>query len=76
RGLPRRRLEVRAFACLLEELLERSEAPPGQASLREALITLQRRCALQRMSELPDFGEIQPIMRDLAASSQAFPKDR
>ena len=25
-----RRLEVRAFACLLEELLERSEAPPGR----------------------------------------------
>ncbi len=71
-----RRLEVRAFACLLEELLERSEAPPGQASLRAALVELQRRCALPRVSERPDFGEIQTILRDLAARSQAFPQVR
>ncbi|PYB30438.1 lipopolysaccharide kinase InaA family protein, partial [Pseudomonas aeruginosa] len=71
-----RRLEVRAFACLLEELLERSEAPPGQASLRAALVELQRRCALPRVSERPDFGEIQAILRDLAARSQAFPQVR
>ncbi|MFG8039765.1 protein kinase [Pseudomonas aeruginosa] len=71
-----RRLEVRAFACLLEELLERSEALPGQASLRAALVELQRRCALPRVSERPDFGEIQAILRDLAARSQAFPQVR
>lgn len=71
-----RRLEVRAFACLLEELLERSEAPPGQASLRAALVELQRCCALPRVSERPDFGEIQAILRDLAARSQAFPQVR
>ncbi|MCM2012420.1 protein kinase, partial [Pseudomonas aeruginosa] len=64
------------FACLLEELLERSEALPGQASLRAALVELQRRCALPRVSERPDFGEIQAILRDLAARSQAFPQVR
>ncbi len=56
--------------------VRRSEAPPGQASLRAALVELQRRCALPRVSERPDFGEIQAILRDLAARSQAFPQVR
>ncbi len=57
-----------------KELLERSEAPPGQASLRAALVELQRRCALPRVSERPDFGEIQAICATLPLAARRFLK--
>ena len=57
------RIEVRAFACLLEELLERvtsTESPDALATLR----TLQARCAQSDSAARPLFAE---IVQELAA---------
>ncbi len=46
------RLEARAFGCLLEELLDRCEAPPAE------LCELTARCLSPRPAERPLFAEI------------------
>ena len=52
------RIEVRAFACLLEELLERCPvAVDGQKTLK-MLNDLQADCAQENVSARPLFGEI------------------
>ena len=51
------RIEVRAFGCLLEELLERCDAP----SL-ENLWTLQQRCVNTEVSARPLFAEIEKVL--------------
>ncbi|MFD2720019.1 protein kinase [Hymenobacter monticola] len=65
------RLEVRAFGCLLEELLdhcpEAAEVPPV-AALRE----LQRRCMQPEAASRPLFGEIEQALA--VASSEPFCK--
>ena len=53
------RIEVRAFGCLLEELLERCDAP--QESLT-VLWTLQRHCVNTRVAGRPLFAEIESIL--------------
>ncbi len=50
------RIEVRAFACLLEELLERCDAPQESFT---ALWTLHHHCANTRVAERPLFAEIE-----------------
>jgi len=57
------RIEVRAFGCLLEELLERCVVAPDAASVLERLRVLQQRCDQLDVSERPLFSE---IMHDLA----------
>ena len=58
-------LEVRAFGCLLEELLEHcpeaDEAPEASA----ALWNLQRRCVQPQVSARPLFGEIAQVLKGL-----------
>ncbi|KSP85517.1 protein kinase [Pseudomonas aeruginosa] len=61
-----RRLEVRAFGCLLEELLERCEPAPHATTPGAALLDLQRRCVASRVAERPDFAEIDALFRALA----------
>ena len=52
------RIEVRAFACLLEELLERCPvAVDGQKTLK-ILVDLQAECAQENVNARPLFGEI------------------
>ena len=63
------RLEVRAFACLLEELLEHCQATDESPAALEALQILQRRCAQPAANERPLFAEIQKILADLQANS-------
>ncbi|NNM70504.1 MAG: protein kinase [Gallionella sp.] len=53
------RIEVRAFASLLEELLERCDAPEEQLS---ALWSLQHRCGNTRVTGRPLFAEIESIL--------------
>ncbi|MBI3901450.1 MAG: protein kinase [Nitrosomonadales bacterium] len=53
------RIEVRAFACLLEELLERCVAAGGAQDTLETLWTLQARCARNNSAERPLFAEIE-----------------
>ena len=56
------RLEVRAFACLLEELLERCTAAPATQGALEAVWELQRRCAQPAVAARPLFAEIGQIL--------------
>ncbi len=50
------RLEVRAYACLLEELLDRCDASQGE--IMDALRTLQMRCDRPEVAVRPLFSEI------------------
>ncbi len=59
------RIEVRAFACLLEELLDRCEAPAEAQRVVDALRDLQQRCAQPAVDERPLFGEIHSILTSL-----------
>jgi hypothetical protein len=57
------RIEVRAFACLLEELLDRCDAPDDKrlTKLRE----FQSRCAQQNIAVRPLFAEIKQVLESL-----------
>lgn len=54
------RLEVRAFGCLLEELL--AHCPAGDAATLAALAELQRRCVAPVAAERPLFVEIEQVL--------------
>ncbi len=56
------RVEVRAFACLLEELLQRCDAA---GSALDVLRDLQRRCAQEHGAQRPLFGEIRQTLQAL-----------
>ncbi len=59
------RIEVRAFGCLLEELLERcTQSPESRASI-EALWELQRQCGLAEIEARPLFTEVRHILAGL-----------
>lgn len=64
------RIEVRAFACLLEELTERCSVPIEAQPVVDALRDLQRRCDQPEVSARPLFAEIQ---RELAALQNTRP---
>ena len=59
-GLALQRLEVRAFGCLLEELLQRSDA-----SLTESLEPLLQRCLHSEPGQRPLFAEISRALQDV-----------
>ena len=61
------RIEVRAFACLLEELLERCRATPSMHILMTALWTLQADCCHANPRNRPLFTT---IVTRLAAAQQ------
>ena len=52
------RIEVRAFGCLLEELLERCEFHAEQAAVVTGLWVLQKRCVAEDVRARPCFAEI------------------
>ncbi|MEP6588461.1 MAG: leucine-rich repeat-containing protein kinase family protein [Polaromonas sp.] len=52
------RIEVRAFSCLLEELLARCSAPADSQATLEMLANLQVRCAQENTMARPLFAEI------------------
>ena len=56
------RLEVRAFGCLVEELLELSYQDSSDIHIREILITLQNRCMHEVNHDRPLFAEIKEIL--------------
>ena len=58
-ALALQRLEVRAFACLLEELLARCGAP---AAVLQPLWDLQARCAQPAVGGRPLFAEIREVL--------------
>jgi hypothetical protein len=61
-ALALQRIEVRAFGCLLEELLERCE--PAET---EALWALHRRCVHPEVDTRPLFAEITSVLAGLVA---------
>ena len=56
------RLEVRAFGCLIEELLEISTKDSSDTHIREVLITFQNRCMHEANHKRPLFAEIKQIL--------------
>ncbi len=58
-------IEVRAFGCLLEELLERSDAANDHSeSVRQALEDLRDRCLTKEVKQRPQFTElVQALLR-------------
>jgi hypothetical protein len=57
------RIEVRAYACLLEELLDRCDTAPGKMA---ALHTLRQRCDRAETNLRPLFAEIRSELAKLA----------
>jgi serine/threonine protein kinase len=62
------RLEVRAFACLLEELLARCVVAPAPPATIEKLWELQERCAQPNVAARPLFDEIHDSLERIWAS--------
>ena len=56
------RLEARAFGCLLEELLDRSEVPAPWADVARSLRELSTRCLSACPAERPLFAEIEAAL--------------
>jgi hypothetical protein len=61
-------IEVRAFGCLLEELLDRCDAASEERNIVDALGALQRRCHQPDVSARPLFDEIFSSLTSLDAS--------
>ncbi|MFB9123871.1 protein kinase [Paraburkholderia dipogonis] len=57
-GLALQRLEVRAYGCLLEELLERCDWPEASANIRALLVELKDNCLSEAIGSRPLFDEI------------------
>ena len=70
RALSLQRLEVRAFACLLEEWLERSPAASDTQPVLDALWELQRRCAQPEVEARPLFAEIVQALEGVSVSRE------
>ena len=58
------RLEVRAFGCLLEELLARSPAE-AEPITRQSLTDLLRACVDDNTNARPLFSEIERVLKNL-----------
>ncbi|MDP2230584.1 leucine-rich repeat-containing protein kinase family protein [Methylotenera sp.] len=58
-------IEVRAFACLLEELLDRCESTFKSQHVFDSMRTLQWRCAQPEVNERPLFDEIQSELKTI-----------
>ena len=61
------RMEVRAFACLLEELLQRTSATVESSGIFEEMGRLQQRCAQAEIAARPSFSEIRHTLEILLA---------
>lgn len=59
------RIEVRAFGCLLEELLTRADFKPHEEKIVADLWELQRRCVAETVRERPGFGDIWSDLREI-----------
>ena len=59
-------IEVRAFGCLLEELLDRCVIENDEMVILESLRILQLRCLSTKVWERPSFGEIRTALCKLS----------
>lgn len=60
------RIEVRAFGCLLEELLTRVDCQQDETETSITLQKLQQRCTAEKVNDRPGFDEIQRLLRPKA----------
>lgn len=65
-GAALERLEVRAFGCLLQELMSHSELP---ASLRNELCVLMDECLLEVPAARPDFASVHARLRRMVRAT-------
>lgn len=56
------RIEVRAFGCLLGELLARVDGQQGKTETSATLQRLQERCTTEKVRDRPGFDEIQRLL--------------
>jgi len=68
-ALALQRIEVRAFACLLQELLERCDTPHEVADHFAQLKELQQRCGQADVGARPLFSEIRLALEELAGNA-------
>ncbi len=52
------KLEIRAFGCLIEELLELSKEDKNDSNVRNSLIELQKLCFNEKVEERPLFDQL------------------
>ena len=64
-------VEVRAFGCLLEELLERCDVGDEDARMVAELLDMQKRCVVEEVRDRPCFGEISVVLKRLMESAMA-----
>lgn len=64
------RLEVRAFACLLEELLDHCEAPTEMSHITDAMHDLLSHCAQHEVHARPLFNSIKSTLLSLNHDTQ------
>jgi hypothetical protein len=62
------RIEVRAFGCLLEELLIRAKPGDHESGAAESLWALQKRCVSEVVKGRPRFAEIGKTLEQLATT--------
>lgn len=64
-ALALQRMEVRAFACLLQELIDRCEFDISTLACRESLLALQACCGSEIVAQRPLFAEVEQLLARL-----------
>lgn len=64
-GIALQRLEVRAYGCLLEELIERCDELDANADIAAKLVVLKEHCLSEDIDNRPLFDEIVAMLRQL-----------
>ena len=62
------RLEVRAYGCLLEELIDRCDLVAAQADIAAKLVALKENCLSEEIDSRPLFDEITAVLRQLTGT--------
>jgi hypothetical protein len=74
RALALQRIEVRAWGCLLEELIERCELTHESQETLKTLNILQANCTQENTAARPLFGEILIILESLQKETEQYKK--
>jgi len=62
------RLEVRAYGCLLEELIDRCDWVDTEAEIAAKLVALKENCLSEEIGSRPLFDEIAAVLRQLTCA--------
>jgi serine/threonine protein kinase len=64
-GVALQRLEVRAYGCLLEELIDRCDWLDAEADIAAKVVALKEHCLSEDIGNRPLFDEIAAVLRQL-----------